>query len=42
MKECPYCRTGIDEAIELEVLEENIETGERRYMCPDCGYEMWE
>lgn len=42
--ECPYCMDVEGFPIELVLvgIEEIEHTGERRYMCPECGYDVWE
>lgn len=42
MTECPYCAGGFEEGIEMKLVEVDIETGNRRYVCPECGFERWE
>lgn len=42
MTECPYCRRGFEEGIEMNVIELDLETDKRRYMCPECRYDVWE
>ncbi len=39
MEECPYCEIGFQGDIEMELVE--IKDGDRRYVCPECGFERW-
>lgn len=44
MSECPYCvdRDGFPIELERVGIEEKEHTGELRYVCPECGFEVWE
>lgn len=41
MTKCPYCQNRLKYAIELKVVEVDINTGKRRYVSPECGYGVW-
>jgi len=39
---CAYCSGGFEEEVAMKVIDIDYGTRKLLFMCPECGYQVWE